>query len=122
MILARWNYTPDEWRCFRNWKTRKAGLFFYLLHWLRPPKNRRIPEIRIMPDRVWVNNSHEPFQNSQRRFMEIHIVETRRLHILEINYEFEKKIREINVPIPRGKLREALEVQERLLFDGESIG
>ncbi|MGQ0737445.1 MAG: hypothetical protein ACT4OJ_00130 [Bacteroidota bacterium] len=122
MHLARWNYTKEEWTNYLHWKTRKKGLLFFLLQKLRPVKTQHVPEIRITDDRVWINNTHEPFRNSQRRFMEIHISDTGCVNVLEINYEKRNKICGIKVPIPRGKLREAFEIRERLMMDNGSIG
>lgn len=122
MLLTRWNYTKEEWTHFLHWKTRKKGMLFFLLRKLLPVKQQQVPEIRIMADRVFVNDLNEPFQNSECRFREIHIRETGNINILEIRYEQGNNIRGIKVPIPKGKLREAFEVQERLVMDNESIG
>lgn len=81
-----------------------------------------VPRIKIAADRVWINDLHEPFQNSHRQFREINIRETGKCHILEISYDQSNKQGDIRVPIPRGKLREALEVQERLIMNSISIG
>lgn len=122
MFLTRWNYTKEEWRNFLQWRSRRKGLFFFLLQKLRPVKAQDVPEIRITADRVWVNNVHQPFQNRRRQFREINIREAGTVNILEISYEQGNSIRDIRVPIPRGKLREAFEVQERLVIDKGSTG
>lgn len=122
MQLTRWNYTKEEWQHFQRWKTRKKGLLFLLMQFLKPVKDGQVPEVRIMADRVWINDTHQPFQNSYRQFREIHIREAGPVNILEISYEQSNRIRDIRVPIPRGKLREAFEVQERLLLDNGSVG
>ncbi|HEV7781295.1 MAG TPA: hypothetical protein VGO58_08510 [Chitinophagaceae bacterium] len=114
MQLTRWNYTKEEWRNFLHWKTRKKGLIFFLFQKLRPVKAQHIPEIKITRDTVWVNDVHEPFQNDHRQYKEINIREAGNINILEIHYEQAKRIRGINIPIPRGKLREAFEIQDRL--------
>jgi len=122
MTLVKWNYTKEEWKFFRKWEIRKGGLFFSLFSWLKLFTKREVPEIRIASDRVWFNNSHEPFQNSSRRFMETNIIEADQINILEISYEFGNRMQGIKIPIPKGKLKEAFEVQERLDIDGSSIG
>ncbi len=122
MHLTRWNYTKEEWQHFLCWKNRKKGILFSLFHRLRPVKPQQVPEIRIMADRIWINDEHQPFQNSYRQFREIHIREAGSVNILEISYEQSNRICGIRVPIPRGKLREAFEVQERLLMDNGSVG
>jgi hypothetical protein len=129
MYLARWNYSKEEWTNFMHWKMKRKGPLFFLFQWLRTNKTQDVPEIRIATDRVWINNTHEPFQNNQRRFREIHIRDTGSINVLEIKYvrldspgEKENRLCEIKVPIPRGKLREAFEIQERLIIDNGSIG
>jgi hypothetical protein len=122
MTLVKWNYTKEEWKFFRKWKSRKGGMFFNLFSWLRSLYQREVPEIRIASDRVWFNDMHEPFQNSHRLFMGTNIIEGEQINILEISYEFGSRLQGIKIPIPKGKLKEAFEVQERLVIDGSSIG
>lgn len=122
MHLTRWNYTKEEWKSFMRWKYRRKGFIFSLLRRLSPLKEQHIPEVRIAADRVWINNEHQPFQSRNRQFREINIREEGKINILEISYEQGKSIRGINVPIPKGKLREAFEVQERLIMDNVSVG
>jgi hypothetical protein len=97
-----------------RWKDRKKGFVFSLLRRLLPAKKQQVPEIRIGTDRVWFNNEHRPFQSRNRQLLEISIREAGPINILEISYEQGNNIRGINVPIPKGKLKEAFEVQERL--------
>src|SRR5690349_10489567 len=112
MQLARWNYTREEWKNFLRWKTRKKGLLFFLFQKLMPLRSQRVPEIKITDDTVWVNNAQRSFQNEQCQVRNIHIREEGKINILRINYEQANKTREINIPIPKGKLREAFEVQD----------
>lgn len=129
MYLVCWNYTKEEWTNFLHWKTKRKGPLFFLLQWLRNAKTQEVPEIRIAADRVWINNAHEPFQNSRRQFMEIQISDMGRINVLEIKYvqsdspgEKKSRLCEIKIPIPKGKLREAFELQERLNIDNGSFG
>lgn len=122
MQLTRWNYSKEEWQHFLHWKTRKKGILFYLFCCFKPVRQHQVPEVRIMADRVWLNDVHLPFQNSYRQFREINIREAGQVNILEISYEQSSRICDIRVPIPKGKLREAFEVRERLLMDNGSAG
>ena len=114
MQLTCWNYTKEEWRNFLHWKTKRKGLLFFLLQRLKAVKAQHVPEIRISSHTVSVNNLHESFQNDQRRFREIRIREAGNINIMEIRYEQANKMHGISLPIPKGKLREAFEVQARL--------
>lgn len=122
MQLTRWKYTKEEWTKFLYWKTKEKGLFYYLLQKLLTVKRSTIPEVTIMVDRVWINNLHEPFLNSRRQFREIHIREAENFNLLEIRYEQENRLKNIQVPIPKGKLKEAFEIQERITLDNVSVG
>ncbi len=122
MLLAQWNYTKEEWKKFQKWKQKERGFISYLFYWLNPLKERKCPEVRITADRVWTNNFHEPFQNSTRQFRHITIREAGNINVLEIYFELKNKVCDIIIPIPKGKLREAIELQERLLLDNVSIG
>lgn len=121
MQLVRWSYTPEEWQRFLKWKNREKGLIFSWMHRLRAAGTSRVPEVRIMADRVWINDRHQPFQNSNRFIRDIRIREAGTVHVLEISYEQANEIADIRVPIPKGKLREAFEVRERLLLENGSV-
>ena len=129
MYLVCWNYTKEEWKNFLHWKSKSKGPLFFLFEWLQITKTQDVPEIRIADDHIWINNAHESFQNSQRRFREIHIRDAGSINVLEIKYvrmntpeEMGSRLYEIKIPIPKGKLREAFEIQERLIIDNGSIG
>lgn len=114
MQLTHWNYTKEEWKTFLHWKTKKKGLIFFLLRRLIPVQKRDVPEIRISTHTVSVNNAHKSFQNNHCQFREIFFTEAGTINIMEISYEQANKIRGIKIPIPKGKLREAFEIQDRL--------
>jgi hypothetical protein len=114
MHFTCWNYTKEEWTNFVRWKVRNKGFVFLLIQRLMPVKAQHVPEIKISSHTVSVNDRHQPFQDDQRQFREIHIRDAGNINIMEIRYEQYKKIRRISLPIPKGKLREAFEVQERL--------
>ena len=112
LVLAHWTYTRDEWKAFQKWKVSRKGLLHYAFHWLKARKPA--PEIRITPERIWTNDVHEPFHDGDRRFRAIQIHDAGTLNIMEISYENGVDSNEIRIPIPKGKLREAIAVQEQL--------
>lgn len=122
MYLSQWSYTKEEWKNFLNWKSRKYGKVYTLIRNIICIKEQNVPEVKIATDRVWIDKEHKPFQSRNRQFRCIHIREEKNINILVICYEQENKIIGINVPIPKGKLREAIEVQQRIILDNESIG
>jgi hypothetical protein len=121
MIIAHWTYSREEWKAFLKWKVLRKGIFHYLLHWLRPLSRKRVPEIRITTGKVWINNRHEPFHDKERSFRNINIHDAGKLNVMEIRYEYGDHSGEIRIPIPKGKLREAIQVQEELMKNKLSV-
>jgi len=119
MILATWTYTRDEWKAFLKWKLLRKGVFHYLMHWLKPGKHKNVPAIQITHDRVWINEAPEAFQNELRKVHKINIHDAGKLNVMEISYQMTgsngTSSDEIRIPIPKGKLREAIEVQDQLM-------
>lgn len=115
IVIAHWTYSREEWKAFQRWKQLRKGFFHYLLHRITPAGARKTPEIRISHGQVSINNEHERFHEGDRRFRDIHIRDAGKLNVMEICYEYPEGNNEIRIPIPRGKLREAMEVQDQLL-------
>jgi hypothetical protein len=116
--LVHWTYSRDEWNNFMRWKKMKQGFFYYLLHRLLPTRNSKTPDIKITADKVSINDMHEPFQDTERQLQRINIHDAGKMNIMEISYhcpDQKKKLPgEIRIPVPKGKLKEAIQVQERL--------
>jgi hypothetical protein len=123
--LVHWTYSRDEWKTFVRWKTRKKGFFHFLLHLLSLKKSHKTPGIIITPNRVSIDNNHEPFLGESRQLKRINIRDTGEMNVMEIGYEISRAkgaiSQEIHIPVPKGKLREAIEVQERLNAKKELI-
>jgi len=110
--LVNWSYSAQEWQQFQKWKAGKAHLFLQLLHFLKKSAPGKSSFVQITKDHVWINNSAEPFQNSTRSLRDILIREAGNINVMEISYENGKKTGAITVPVPKGKLKEAIEVQQ----------
>ncbi|HEX7845539.1 MAG TPA: hypothetical protein VF476_07010 [Chitinophagaceae bacterium] len=115
MLLAHWTYTREEWKAFHRWRLLNKSFFHYVWYWLKPRKHKRVPEIRITPESIWTNEKPESFHENGRQFQRVNIRDTGKLNVMEICYDAGQGSREIKIPIPKGKLREAIEVQEKLL-------
>ena len=113
-VIAHWTYTKEEWRAFQRWKVLRKGIFHYVLHWLRP-KSKQAPEIRITTGNIWINDAHEPFHDADRQFRKINIHDAGKMNVMEISYEHDNNSNEIRIPIPKGKLREAIDVQDQIM-------
>ena len=75
-----------------------------------------MPEVRITPGAVITNERSESFHEDGRTFQRVIIREVGQMNVMEIFYELGKDTHEIQIPIPRGKLREAIKLQEELLY------
>jgi len=117
MILAHWTYTKEEWKNFIR-HTKKRSRFWNLL--LKPFYSffdKKIPEIKITPERVLIGTDQQHFNNKEFQVTTIDIRGEGDVNILAIGYERMDNnaiTNEIKIPVPKGKLREAIEVQERL--------
>lgn len=118
MILAHWTYSREEWIRFLRWKSLQKGILNYVWNRLADFKLDTIPEVVITPIEVWTGRKSQAFNNSSNRLMNINIKDAGDFNIVEISCERTKKLRaatyEIKIPVPRGKLKEAVQLQERL--------
>lgn len=113
-LLVHWVYPLNEWSRFRKWSAGKKGLFYYLFYFLNPAKRRKPAEVKITPNRICINESEEPISFSKFKFRGVEIYEAMDINIFEIGYFKNGKIKIIQVPIPKGKLKEAIKVQSEL--------
>jgi len=118
-LLVRWIYTRDEWKAFERWKTKQQSVFHYLLHRLLPGRAHTSPEVTITDEHILINNITEPFNDAGRQLKRVYIRDTGNLNIMEITYENDGsgEMNEIKIPVPKGKLREAIAIQESLLVE-----
>jgi hypothetical protein len=118
-VLATWSYTMDEWKAFVNWKKRRTGFFSYLLHFMDMRKNDHIPTVIISKEHITIEGKQESFFSRERHLRRVNIKEAGAYNIMEMMYEnrstSEGLIHEIYVPVPKGKLKEAIWIQEELL-------
>lgn len=115
-ILAHWVYTKEEWRAFQQWERRRQGWWRYLLSHLRVSQQAaQLPEVLISGKQITINQQPEVFQDSDKRLKRVHVRESGSINVLEIYYQQKNgSLRNICLPVPKGRLREAMEVQESL--------
>lgn len=117
-VLAHWTYTREEWRRFIRWKKLKKSFLHYTIYFFTPKKQQQIPEIKITRERVWIGDNHQHFHSHEHQLKRIDIRDEGKLNIMEITYEWAKRKTpgsdEIRIPVPKGKLKEAFEVEEKL--------
>lgn len=121
MILAHWTYSKQEWNAFVRSERKQKGIISYMMYLLFPVAAKKVPEVKITPELVCVGANQQYFSSGRHYLTEINIREEGVINIIEIAYQCTnastKKRGEIIIPVPKGKLREAFEVEERLLSD-----
>ena len=117
-ILAHWTYTHDEWKAFTGWTKRRRGMVRYLVHKLFTKSKLRVPQVIITSQQVWVGLNEHPFNSNGCEILRIDIREANNINILEITFErWSGKVQlqgDIFIPVPRGKLKEAVIVHSHL--------
>ncbi len=120
-ILAHWHYTRQEWKSFVRYNMRSRGRLHYIFYFLLGSAHTVIPEITITGQKVWKGNDSVSFNDVNRYIKRISIHDSGKINILAISYAILENgninSEEIMVPIPKGKLKEALRVQENLVAE-----
>jgi hypothetical protein len=117
-ILAHWTYTREEWRTFQRWTRKKKSWLHFLLHFLTPGKSQA-PEVKISQERLSIGEGQHPFNTAENILKRVEIRDAGRLNVMEITVERNNTahtgLHEISIPVPKGKLREAIVVQEKMV-------
>ncbi|MDZ4793485.1 MAG: hypothetical protein SGI83_04330 [Bacteroidota bacterium] len=115
MSLVHWTYTKEEWVAFMRSSKKKSNIFYRFLLHLSARRVRSVPEISITPEKVWIGNNQQYFNSSKHELRQIDLRHEGFVNILSITYGRDGNSHEIRIPVPKGKLREAIEVQDRLM-------
>ncbi|MBL0306879.1 MAG: hypothetical protein IPQ25_12860 [Chitinophagaceae bacterium] len=113
-LLAHWTYARDEWNRYLKWSFFKKGFIFYLFHLLNPFKQKGSAEVKISSRCISINENRSEVNFPDQYFADVDIYEAGNLNILEILYKNGHHRRKISIPVPKGKLKEAIDVQMRL--------
>lgn len=114
MILVNWTYTLEEWKAFRKASNRTRTYFYRLRSRLLGYVLKSAPQISISVDKVWIGGEQLYFNSSRHELHQIDLRNEGTVNVLAITYEKGGGKHEIKVPVPKGKLKEAIEVQDRL--------
>jgi hypothetical protein len=116
MILAHWTYSRKEWMAFLKRSDPRHNIFFYVYRFLHSLLLINIPEIRVTNGQVCIGKSILEFNNRNNELKNIELNAEGDINILTITTEklYRKNKRKISVPVPKGRLREAIELQHKL--------
>ncbi|MBI5371473.1 MAG: hypothetical protein HZA79_05535 [Sphingobacteriales bacterium] len=112
--LAHWVYNRSEWNRFNRWSLFKRGLGHFLLYFLNPARGKAGAEVKIGMDEVYIKEVHHIFSTKGKQLLMAEIYEAGRMYILEIRYRGGRGTGVVRIPVPKGKLKEAVMVESRL--------
>jgi hypothetical protein len=115
MILVHWTYTAEEWKAFLQSSKKRSNIFHRLFHFLMAKSIKSAPSVRITPEKVWIGNDQQHFSSGKHELRQIDLKREGAVNILSIAYGLKGGHHEIRIPVPKGKLREAIEVQEQII-------
>src|SRR5688572_17005277 len=91
---------------------------YYFRTWLTKWKSDRVREIIIADDTAIVNGKSTVFHGNGKHLRKVDVRENNNINIVEITFERQTRkgssFEEITIPVPRGRLREAMELQDCL--------
>ncbi|MBN8688863.1 MAG: hypothetical protein J0M10_17745 [Chitinophagales bacterium] len=116
--LAQWKYEPGEWNRFARWLLLRRGSISHILYFLNPFRQERFAQVKISAATVYVNARARSFRSANRKLIAVEIFSVGKLNILEIYYKSGKEAAVISVPVPKGKLKEAIILEKKLTTAG----
>ncbi len=115
----QWQYTRKEWNHFlkatgwkKNWPALFRLLFARCIH-------RKVPVVHIKPDQMSIGPDRYYFFGERKKLRNVEIREEGPVNVICFEYENlptdTERWKVIKVPVPRGRLKEALRMREHLL-------
>ena len=117
MLPAHWKYTEEEWNAFLRYKKRMNGFMASLFYSLFSGFKRKVPMVKITPEMISIGTVTHHFNNDHCSLRKVDLREEGGINILTITIGDRNKNSErhrIHLPVPKGKLREAIEWQDIL--------
>jgi len=112
-----WIYSKEEWRRFERWNARRKGLINYLWRLLIQKENPQIQSIELTVEWVKIGDKKKYFSGPVTELRRVEIYDKKEFNVMIITYEIvsRSQLNEIRLPIPKGKLKEAIDAQEKLM-------
>ncbi|HEV8282718.1 MAG TPA: hypothetical protein VGQ09_00330 [Chitinophagaceae bacterium] len=113
--IVRWVYTKEEWHLFLKWQAKHKGIFNYLWYSIFY-RNKQIESVELTEKWIKIGDKKKYFNGPVTELRKVGIYDKKHINVMNIVYEVISKnqLSEIIIPIPRGKLKEAIEAQEKL--------
>src|SRR5215510_14916336 len=112
-----WIYTKEEWGRFEKWNARRKGVINYLWRSLIQPEQPQIQSVELTEEWVKIGDKKKYFSGPVTELRRVEIYDKKVFNVLIITYEIvsKKQLNEIRLPIPKGKLKEAIDAQKNLM-------
>ncbi len=109
-----WCYESAEWNRFVKWELFKKGGLYLLTSFVRTFLPAEPKEVKISQDAVQIGVKSHTFHTKNRVFQTADIYDAGAMHILEICYKEKEIYGVIRIPVPKGKLKDAIMLENRL--------
>ena len=112
-----WIYTKEEWRWFGRWDARRKGVFEYLWYFFSQKEKQHVQSVELTEQSVTIADKKKYFAGPVTELRRVEIYDKKRFNVMIITYEIvsKRQLNEIRLPIPKGKLKEAIDAQEKLM-------
>lgn len=131
-VLVHWYYSVEEWETFSRSERKKkygkaiAAVYISIVYCFRTINYRWImpnrPETVITNGTATINGKPTVFHGNGKWLRKVDIQEKNNLNVLAISYEWNTtkgtRYDELHIPVPKGKLREAMELVDSLDYPG----
>jgi hypothetical protein len=114
--IVRWTYTKEEWQHFEKWNARHKGLLNYFWYSLFN-KDKYVHSIEFNERWIKISGKQKYFNGPVTELRRVDIYDKGVVNVMNITYEniSSNHLSEITIPIPRGKLKEAIEAHEKMM-------
>jgi hypothetical protein len=112
-----WIYTKEEWGRFEKWNARRKGVVEFVWHFLFHKENEHVQSVELTEQSVTIADKRKYFSGPVTELRRVEIYDKKDFNVMIISYEIvsKKQLNEIRLPIPKGKLKEAIDAQEKLM-------
>ncbi|MBS1621055.1 MAG: hypothetical protein JST10_05040 [Bacteroidetes bacterium] len=115
---VHWVYSPEEWKIFQQKENGRNSLVKRLFSFFYKRKQRDIPEVYITPEEVTIGERNYFLGTGNDVFKRVNIIDSGLVNIMVIHYRSSNStsgnLNEIRILVPKGKLKEAIRVQDFL--------
>ncbi|MER3497661.1 MAG: hypothetical protein C4308_02975 [Chitinophagaceae bacterium] len=115
-FIVSWAYSREEWKTFSRWQAKQNGFFHYILIVLFA-KKQFASGVQLTSNSVHLGRQAVVFSNEENELRRIDIHDKGKFNLMNIAFrnKASHQITEIKFPIPKGRLKEAIVLRERLL-------